>query len=141
MRVSIFNIFRRVNRIVRRRVVRRKVYAPKGKRSEYLKYKEVARELVRNRLEYWNQFYNFKFGRVAIRNTKTRWGSCSKRGNLNFSYKLALLPAHLSDYVIVHELCHLGEFNHSQKFWNLVEEAIPDYKEKVKELKKIQMIV
>jgi len=103
----------------------------------YKKHKEEARVLVSLRLAYWNQFYNFSWGRISIRDQKTRWGSCSKKGNLNFSYKLAILPEKLSDYVIVHELCHLKEFNHSKDFWDLVARAIPDHKERRKELKKI----
>ncbi len=104
-------------------------------RKLYEKHKEDARMLVSVRLNYWNQFYNFSWGRVSIRNQKTRWGSCSKKGNLNFSYKLALLSPELSDYVIVHELCHLKEFNHSKNFWNLVSQAVPDHKEKRKALR------
>ena len=103
----------------------------------YKKHKEEARELVSLRLAYWNQFYNFSWGRVSIRDQKTRWGSCSKKGNLNFTYRLAILPEKLSDYVIVHELCHLKEFNHSKDFWDLMARAIPDHKERRKELKKI----
>jgi len=80
-------------------------------------------------LEYFNTFYNFKWGRVTIRNQKTRWGSCSKKGNLNFNYKIALLKPSQADYIIVHELCHLKEFNHGKNFWSLVAQTIPDYKE------------
>lgn len=76
---------------------------------------------------------------MAIRNQKSRWGSCSTKGNLNFNYKLAIIPSHLADYVIVHELCHLGEFNHSQKFWDLVAKTMPGYKEMRNELKHIAM--
>lgn len=104
-------------------------------RKEYLKYKLPARILIEQRLNYFNQFYNLKWGRISIRNTKTRWGSCSKRGNLNFSYKLAIMPAELCDYVIVHELCHLKEFNHSPNFWNLVSQTVPDFKQRRKQLK------
>lgn len=64
---------------------------------------------------------------VRIRNSKTRWGSCSAKGNLNFHYKLVLLPPHLADYVIVHELCHLRELNHSLRFWSLVARHVPNY--------------
>ena len=104
-------------------------------KKDYLKHKLSAKLLIEQRLIYFNQFYNLKWGRVSIRNTKSRWGSCSKKGNLNFSYKLVLLPPELSDYVIVHELCHLAEFNHSQKFWNLVLQSIPDFKSHRKQLK------
>ncbi|MFA5831226.1 MAG: SprT family zinc-dependent metalloprotease [Candidatus Paceibacterota bacterium] len=100
----------------------------------YKKHKEEARVLVSRRLEYWNQFYNFSWGRISIRNQRTRWGSCSKKGNLNFNSKLALLPQELSDYVIVHELCHLKEFNHSKNFWELVALTISDWKERRKAL-------
>lgn len=99
------------------------------KQDEYLKYKYVALKSVEERLEYFNKFYDFKWGRITIRNQKTRWGSCSKKGNLNFNYKIALLSPKSSDYIIVHELCHLGEFNHGKKFWDLVAIAVPDYKE------------
>ena len=68
-----------------------------------------------------------RFNKINIKNQKTRWGSCSKKGNLNFNYKIALLPQHLADYIIVHELCHLGEFNHSRSFWNLVAKVFPEY--------------
>lgn len=129
-----FFIFRRV----RRRIIRRKGSRnPQKGGREYLLHKENARKLVHERLEYFNQFYGFKYNKVAIRNQKTRWGSCSKRGNLNFSYKLALLPPHLADYIIVHELCHLQEFNHSQAFWNLVARQVPNHKELRNNLKSI----
>lgn len=95
--------------------------------AEYEKHKERAREFIHARLEYWNSFYNFKYKDVRIKNTKSRWGSCSKKGNLNFNYKLALIPERLADYVIVHELCHLKEMNHGPKFWKLVGQAMPDF--------------
>ena len=69
--------------------------------------------------------------------SKTRWGSCSKKGTLNFNYKIALLSPELRDYIIVHELCHLGEFNHSSKFWLLVEKTVPNYKTLRKQIKQI----
>jgi predicted metal-dependent hydrolase len=106
----------------------------RGTKAEYFKYKETTRQLVKERLEYFNGFYNFCFNAVNIKNQKTRWGSCSRKGNLNFNYKLALLPPHVADYIIVHELCHLAEFNHSRKFWNLVVETIPEHKKIRKEL-------
>ncbi len=104
-----------------------KIFLNTSKR-EYKKYKETARLLVENRISHYNKLYNFKINRIAIKNTKSRWGSCSKKGNMNFNDKIALLPEALADYVIVHELCHLGEFNHSKRFWKLVSLAIPNYK-------------
>ncbi len=95
---------------------------------EYLKHKEQARRLITSRLTSLNAFYNYKYNRIFIKNQKTRWGSCSKKGNLNFSYKIIFLPTQLINYIVVHELCHLGEFNHSGEFWNLVGQTIPDYK-------------
>ena len=106
----------------------------------YEKYKEEARELVLGRLEYFNRFYGLLWNRVSIRNQKTRWGSCSKKKNLNFHYKLALVPAPLADYVVVHELCHLKEFNHSGRFWDLVAETIPDHQRRRKELQKYKFL-
>ncbi len=125
-----FIIFRRRRRIVKR----------KKNNKEYLVHKESARRLVHERLEYFNQFYGFKYNKVAIRNQKTRWGSCSRRGNLNFSYKIALLSSRLSDYIIVHELCHLSQFNHSNDFWSLVSRQFPDHKELRGQLKRVGSI-
>ena len=99
-----------------------------GNKREYLKYKEQARLLAENKISHYNKIYNFKINRISIRNTKSRWGSCSKKGNLNFNYKIALLPQEFADYVIVHELCHLAEFNHSKRFWELVSLTIPNFK-------------
>ena len=119
---------------VRRRSARRYKYKPPRK---YLENKEKAQTLVIERLEYYNPFYGYKWNRVSIKNTKRRWGSCSKKGNLNFCYKVALLPQYLSDYIIVHELCHLGNFNHSKDFWSLVARTCPSYKSIRKELKRL----
>lgn len=124
-----------LRRVRRTRVVRR--VNRRGSNAQYLKYKEQARTLVENRISEFNKFYNYKINRIAIRNQRTRWGSCSKSGNLNFNYKLALIPESLADYVIVHEICHLGEFNHSKNFWSLVEKTIPDYIKRREDLRKI----
>lgn len=117
---GIFKIFFKLKKVKKRRVRRNQ--------GQYLKHKKSALDIVKTRLEYFNKFYGYKWGRVVIRNQKTRWGSCSKKGNLNFNYKIALLPPKTADYIIVHELCHLKEFNHSPSFWKLVAETIPDYK-------------
>ncbi len=109
---------------------------PKGTNKDYLKYKDQALALARERIDFFNKFLGFRFNKINIKNQKTRWGSCSKKGNLNFNYKIVLLPERLVNYIIVHELCHLKEFNHSQKFWNLVASIIPDHSSIRHELKK-----
>lgn len=116
---------------IRRR--RRPPLAP----ARYLALKEHARTFVRDRIALLNAPYGFRFNRIAIRNTRSRWGSCSKKGNLNFNYKIVLLPERLADYIIVHELCHLQELNHSPRFWALVARTFPDYRSLRTELRKI----
>ncbi len=104
-------------------------------KREHAENKSVALRLVTERLAHFNALYGYSYGTVRIKNTASRWGSCSRRGNLNFSYKLALISPEEADYVVVHELCHRGEFNHSKAFWNLVARAIPDYESVRKRLK------
>ena len=67
------------------------------------------------------------YGRVAIRDQRSRWGSCSAKGNLNFNWKLIMAPPEALTYVVIHELCHLIEFNHSPRFWALVQAQMPEY--------------
>lgn len=107
--------------------------------ADYARHKEAARALVLAGLKRYNMNYGFPLGRVAIRRARTRWGSCSGQGNLNFNYQILRLPAHLADYVLVHELCHLGELNHSPRFWKLVSQTIPDYKKIRRELKGLRL--
>lgn len=103
--------------------------------DDYLRYKNKAYILVSDRIAYFNKFYKFPFNTINIKNQKTRWGSCSMKGNLNFNYKILFLDKKIRDYIIVHELCHLKEFNHSRKFWNLVAKTFPEWIEIKKELK------
>ena len=112
---------------------KRKVVNP-----SYNKHKEITRALIFSKLEYWAPICGVNFKRVAIRNTKRCWGSCSSLGNLNFSYKMLFLPECLADYIIVHELCHLKELNHSPKFWAEVEKIMPHYRELILELRKLE---
>ncbi len=106
-----------------------------GTRTDFSRHKSSARELVFQKIEKFNQIYRFEFNRVAIRNQQTRWGSCSYKKNMNFNYRIVLLPEHLGDYIVVHELCHLREMNHSPRFWNLVAVAVPDYLPRREELR------
>lgn len=98
-----------------------------------------TRKLVNNRLIFFNQHYGFTYQRITIRDQKTRWGSCSSNKTLSFNYRIALLPLELIDYVVVHELCHLKEMNHRINFWRLVGQTIPDYKSRIRQLKKIMI--
>lgn len=96
-------------------------------RQDYLANKAAALVLVQDRINHFNQHYNFQIGKITVRNQSSRWGSCSIRGNLNFNYRIAFLAPRLADYIVVHELCHLRQFNHSAKFWALVAETMPDH--------------
>ena len=111
-------------------------------RKLYEANKDAARKLIKERIEHFMGYYGAKLGisvgRIAIRNQKSRWGSCSKKGNLNFNYKLAFMPPAVRDYVIVHEICHIKEFNHGHGFWALVAKTVPDWKEKRKKLREME---
>ena len=86
-----------------------------------------ALERIREELERWAPTVGRPYGRVAIREQRTRWGSCSSRGNLNFNWKLILAPPEALTYVVMHELCHLKDFNHSPRFWAEVRARMPEY--------------
>jgi len=117
------NIFVRVNQNI-----------PIGARGEEIRkkigqfYRRMARETILERLEYFKTRLGVKYAQVRIKEQKTRWGSCSGKGNLNFNWKLVMAPSDIIDYVVVHELCHLIHMNHSRNFWNLVERELPDYR-------------
>ena len=87
----------------------------------------MALKRIRERLDLYAPRIGVTFGRVAIRDQKSRWGSCSRKGNLNFNWKLIMAPPPVMDYVVIHELCHRLEFNHSSRFWSLVESQMPEY--------------
>jgi len=110
--------------------------ATKKSKEKYLEHKEEARLVIRKRAWEFSKLLKLQYNKIYIKNQKTCWGSCSSNRNLNFNYKLLFLPENLRDYVIVHELCHLKEMNHSQKYWDLVEAVIPNYKVLIKELRK-----
>jgi predicted metal-dependent hydrolase len=99
---------------------------------------QIAREQIGNRVTFYSKEHGFEFNRVAIKNQRSRWGSCSTKKNLNFNWKLILTPSLCLDYVVVHELCHLKQMNHSKNFWNLVEEIMPDYKLHRRKLKNME---
>lgn len=104
-------------------------------REEIQKLAEKALEYIPKRVSYFAKQIGVTYGRITIRNQKTRWGSCSSKGNLNFNCLVMLTPLEVIDYVVVHELCHRKEMNHSKAFWAEVEKVLPNYKEQVKWLK------
>ena len=97
--------------------------------------REQARKLVTDQVKYYAPIIGVTYERVTIRTQHTRWGSCSSSGNLNFNCLLALVPPEVLDYVVVHELCHRKELNHSESFWREVGKVIPDYKSRRKWLR------
>ncbi len=98
------------------------------------------KEKFRQKVETYAKLMGVTYGRITIRNQKTRWGSCSSDGNLNFNFKLFFLPEHLMDYVVVHELSHRIHMNHSKDFWKVVATYCPDYKKCTQELKHIYLV-
>ena len=91
-------------------------------------YFEETKRIVNGLVEIYNENNKFDIKNIRIKNQKTRWGSCSSIGNLNFNWKLSMAPYEVIEYVVIHELCHRLEMNHSKKFWNHVEKLCPKYK-------------
>ena len=100
---------------------------------------ERAKRIFPERTAYFAKRMGVDYGRITIREQKTRWGSCSSKGNLNFNWKLVLLDPELLDYVVVHELAHRREMNHSVAFWKVVESELPDYRERRRRLKECRI--
>ncbi len=119
------------------------VNGPEATREEYREVicgclRKYAHAYLHGRTAEWAKRLGITYRRLAIRDTKTRWGSCSSKENINLHWKLALLPKELCDYVIVHELCHRREMNHSPRFWGLVEQVFPDYKKRKAALRLVE---
>ena len=99
------------------------------------RYRRLAREKLDERVRYFAQRMGVDYKKITIRAAKTRWGSCSAVGNLNFHWKLILMPPEVLDYVVVHELAHRKEMNHSPAFCKIVGEILPDHLERRRWLK------
>ena len=97
--------------------------------------KATAKPIIEEKVRFFADKMGVEYEKITIRNQKTRYGSCTAKGNLNFNCLIMLMPEEIIDYVIVHELCHIKEMNHSHRFWKAVEDILPDYKERRKWLK------
>lgn len=104
--------------------------------DDYLQYKDKAHALVEVKARSLADSHGYSYNKLTIKNQKTCWGSCSRKANLNFNYKILFLPEPIQDYIVAHELCHLKEFNHSKRFWKLVGSVMPEYLEIRDQLKK-----
>ena len=124
-------------------LMRRKILAAEARRAQAPRFTDAeirglaerALELIPPRVAHFAPLVGVTFGRITVRAQRTRWGSCSSSGNLNFNCLLALVPPTVLDYVVVHELCHRLEMNHSPRFWQEVGRVMPDYEEHKKWLR------
>lgn len=98
-------------------------------------YREEAERIVRELLAQYSEELDLRYNTVRFKNQKTRWGSCSHKRNLNFNWRLAMAPEEIIEYIVVHELIHLEERNHSKKFWRKLSHVLPDCAERAAWLK------
>ncbi|MEA4956447.1 hypothetical protein SDC9_17834 [bioreactor metagenome] len=116
-------------------------YIPEIANSKQIKeiiielYKIIAKSHINQRIKFFSKQMNVKPAKIGITSAKTRWGSCSGKNSVNFSWKLIMADESTIDYVLIHELAHIKQHNHSPKFWNIVESIMPDYKEQKEKLK------
>lgn len=103
--------------------------------QERKRYIKIARDIFTQKTIYYASIMSVTFGRISIREQKTRWGSCSSDGNLNFNWRLIFAPEEVLDYIVVHELAHRREMNHSQAFYEIVSSILPEYKKSQKWLR------
>lgn len=120
-------------------VAKAKQNPPAGKRSlsasERTRYMQTAKDIFTYKTAYYASIMHVTYGRISIREQKTRWGSCSSLGNLNYNWRLILAPEEVLDYIVVHELAHRKEMNHSQAFYAIIASTLPDYKKPQKWLR------
>ena len=107
------------------------------RRGDIPALKRKALHFAQERCALYAARYSLTYKKITIRAQKSRWGSCSHAGNLSFNYKIAALPPEIAEYIIVHEICHLAELNHSRAFWSLVEKESPEHRRVRKELRTI----
>lgn len=114
-------------------LVKTPAMVPAGEKSDFCRnqiinwLKAQARSVLNAEVHAMSGRYGFKVNNIAIKDTRSRWGSCSVKTNLNFNWRLIMTPPDVLRYVVIHETAHLEEMNHSQRFWALVEKRCPDY--------------
>lgn len=123
--------------------IRERVEAARGRsivrlsRADIPRLKREAARLAAELSRHYSARYGVTHGAITIRAQKSRWGSCSKNGNLSFNYKMAALPREIAAYIVVHEICHRIAFDHSRDFWALVEREVPDHRRLRKQLRNL----
>ena len=103
--------------------------------NEIAAIKKDAKVYLTCKTEYFSKTMGLKYGRITITSAKTRFGSCSSKGNISYSWRLMLYPEPAREYVVVHELAHLVEMNHSDRFYKIIEKILPDYKDRKRMLR------
>lgn len=99
-------------------------------------YRKQARKIIGERVSFFAKQFQLEAEKIRITSARTRWGSCSSKGTLSFSWRLLMTPLDVIDYVVVHELAHIVHHNHAKRFWDLVEKWMPDYRERRKQLRR-----
>lgn len=102
------------------------------------RYKKQAKEYFVQKCLYFAGLMGVRHGAVKINGAKTRWGSCNRKGDINFTYRLLFAPEDVIDYVVVHELAHTKEMNHSKNFWSVVAQTMPDYQARRRRLREFE---
>lgn len=119
----------------RSQLEKRREEQPEWSENDYIKARRLARAVFEQKVSLYASLMKVSYGRISIRDQKTRWGSCSSDGNLNFNWRLILAPEEVLDYVVIHELAHRREMNHSKRFWDQVAAVMPDYRKQRQWLK------
>jgi len=104
-------------------------------------YKKMAKEILLERVSYYSKIYEFKYNKIKINSANKRWGSCTAKGNLNFSFRLVMAPLDVIDYIVVHELVHLIDKTHSKCFYEKISKILPDYKKSIEWLNKYHYLL
>lgn len=131
-------ILKKVDQVKKRADARTKIKVPSMDALSDAEIQKI-KDKIADRVKYYCAVMQVKVGRITIRNQKTRWGSCSSAGNVNFNYQLYYLSDELLDYVVVHELAHRRHMDHSKEFWSEVARYCPDYRARRKQLKEYQL--